>query len=116
MKKILLVDDSELFYDLFRSVFKDHKVIWARDGRSGVEYYSRHRPDVIVIDIILPDMNGVELIKEIKKIDKSAKIIVISGIERSEVMEDAIDAGATEYLPKNIGINVLRKKVEKYMR
>ena len=116
MKKILLIEDSQMFYDLFRRVFKDYDILWADNGTKGIELFSKYNPNLVIVDILLPDMNGVHIIEKIKKKDKSAKIIALSGIERNEIMKDVINAGAIEYLPKNTGIKMLRKKVEKYLQ
>ncbi len=116
MKKILLIEDSELFYDLFRRIFKEHEVIWAGEGEKGLELFSKHKPDVVVVDLILPDMNGVQLIEKIRKMDKNAKIIALSGIERSEVIRDVMTAGANDYISKISGVGVFREKMEKYLK
>ena len=116
MKKILLIEDSKMFYDLFRRVFKDYDVLWADNGKKGIELFSTYNPDLIVVDIILPDMNGVQIIEKIREKNKSIVIIALSGIEKREVMEDIINAGANEYLPKSYGVKVLRKRVESLLK
>ncbi len=116
MKKILLIEDSELFYNLFRRIFKDHEVIWVGEGEKGIELFSKHKPDVVVVDLILPDMNGVQIIEKIREMDKKAKIVVLSGIERSEVIKDVMNAGADDYISKSSGIKAFREKMERYLR
>ncbi len=111
MKRMLLVEDSELFYNLLKRAMKDVDIGWARSGKEAVDMYVRIRPKLVVMDLILPDVNGIDVIKNIKSRDRDAKIIVISGIDHDEVKEEALRAGASLYIPKSSGLDYLKKKI-----
>jgi DNA-binding NarL/FixJ family response regulator len=85
----------------------------AESGRDGVELYRRHRPDVALMDLKMPDMGGVEAIRAIRTDFPLAKIVVLSTYERSEDIYRAMQAGAVTYLLKNTRsekmIDVIRK-------
>ncbi len=111
MSTVLLVEDSEMFHELIKRVFASDKLEWARTGKEAIEIYKKSKPDIVLMDVILPDMNGIEAIKKIKSIDKNAKIIVLTGIDYDEVREDAIRAGAVDYISKNAGVSYLKQRV-----
>ncbi len=111
MKRVLLVEDSEMFYHLLKKMLKGVGVEWTRLGEEAIERYKEKKPELVIMDVVLPDMSGIEAIKEIKKIDNNAKIIVLSGIDHDEVVQDAKKAGATAYISKSAGVNYLRSKI-----
>ncbi len=117
MKKIMLVDDSELFYNFIKEVLKreEIEIVWARSGKEALEKYRSVRPDLVMVDIILSDMNGVDLIEKLKKEHRDAKIVVISGLDKDYVIEDALNAGALDYIVKNLPVLEFRKKVLGYL-
>ena len=116
MKKVLLIEDSELFYNLFRRVLDDYEIVWAPDGKSGMEYFVVHNPDLVVVDLILPDLNGIDVIKKIREINSTTPVVVLSGIEKREVIKDIMKVGATAYVPKSVGIRTLKEKLEMYLQ
>ena len=111
MKSVLLVDDSEIFYNLMKKVMKEVRVEWARYGEEAIKIYREKKPDIVLVDIILPDMSGIEIIKKIREEDSNAKIIVLSGIDHDEVVEDAKRAGAHDYISKSEGVQYLRERI-----
>ncbi len=117
MKRILLVDDSSLFYNFVRDVLKKENVelIWAKNGKEALEKFREKKPNLVLVDIILSDMNGIELIRKLKEEDKSAKILVITGLDKDYVAEEAFEAGAEDYIVKNISVAELREKIFKYL-
>jgi len=78
---ILLIDDDAFFRGVFRRMLQggDHSVIEAEGGVEGIEAYTQHHPDVTIVDIFMPDMEGGEVIRRLKQIDSHARIIAISG-------------------------------------
>ncbi len=112
-KKILLVDDSKLFYRFVKDVLKKEniEIVWAQNMSEAVEKYGKEKPDLTMVDIILTDISGVEVIKKIKEIDPEANIVVISGLDKEYVIKEALDAGAKDYIIKNTSISFFRQKV-----
>jgi two-component system, NarL family, response regulator len=87
-------------------------VAWASTGREGLEQYRRHRPDVMLIDLKMPEMGGVDAIRTIRAEFPSAKIIVVSTYQGDEDIFRALEAGAITYLLKD----TLAEKMVKVIR
>jgi DNA-binding NarL/FixJ family response regulator len=103
--RVLLIEDHFLARMALRSVLSAHSDIVivgeASDGASGIELYRQCAPDVTVMDLRLPGVNGFDAITAIRKISKTAKIAVLSNYEGSEDVYRAIRNGAMAYLIKN---------------
>lgn len=81
MAKILIIDDEELIRKLLRKVLEKngYDVMDACNGNQGIQLIKEHGPDLVITDLIMPEKEGLETIKEIKKINPAIKIIAISG-------------------------------------
>jgi CheY-like chemotaxis protein len=81
MKTILVVDDEQAVLQAVTDILSDkgYDIITAGNGKSGLKKIKEHRPDVILTDIIMPDMEGIEFIKAVRKEQKEIPIIVMSG-------------------------------------
>lgn len=81
MKTILVVDDEQTVLQAVTDILSDkgYNVVTAPDGKSGLKKIKEHRPDLIITDIIMPDMEGIEFIKAVRKEQKEIPIIVMSG-------------------------------------
>lgn len=92
-------------------VLESHKdvtvVAEASTGEEAVEQFARHRPDVTLMDLQMPKMNGVQAIKRIREIDPAARIIVLTMYERNEDAYRALQAGAMGYLLKDAALDDL---------
>jgi DNA-binding NarL/FixJ family response regulator len=103
--RVLLIEDHFLARMALRSVLSGHRDIViageASDGASGVELFRQCSPDVTVMDLRLPGMNGFDAITSIRKLCKTARIAVLSNYEGSEDIYRAIRNGAMGYLNKN---------------
>lgn len=109
--KILVIEDDENVVELFKKILTNHTIISARDGKEGVEKYRTERPDLVLMDIELPKMNGVSATKEIKKIDPNAKIIAVTAyvVQRGK---EILKEGAMEVIGKPFRIKDLVAKIE----
>lgn len=81
IKKILVVDDESSISDLVRSILteKKYEVTTAKDGREGLKVFDSAHPDLVITDIVMPDMEGIEFIRSLVKKKKDLPIIVMSG-------------------------------------
>ncbi len=113
MKKMLLVEDSKLYYNFIKNIITEAEILWAKNGREAIEIYKKEKPSLVVVDIILPEMSGIEVIEKIKEIDKKANIIVISGMDKKDMIKDAKKAGARDYIVKDSNVKNLRYKILK---
>ncbi len=110
--KLMFVDDQKLFIEsltqILKKVDKAIKVIaCAYDGREAVDLVAREVPDVIVMDIRMPVMNGVEAVKAIRASHPEVKIIMLTTYDDDEYVKDALRSGAAGYLLKDIPIEDL---------
>ncbi len=114
MPKILIIDDDEMQLQLQRTFLSDlgYTVFSTADGPQGVLLYKTHHPDLVLLDIGLPSVSGIEVLKEIRQLDRWAKIIVITGYASVESAVLAIREGAWDYVRKPFDINALVKKIE----
>ena len=111
MIKIMLVDDQVILAEGIKSVLETcaefEVCALARDGAEAVEYAEKFKPDVVLMDIRMPNMNGVTATKRIKEIDENIKIIILTTFDDSDYILNAINNGASGYLLKDIGSTAL---------
>lgn len=103
MKKILVVDDTEFMRMTIRRVLESANfeiVAEAENGEVAVRKYKTHHPDIVLMDITMPIMNGIEALKEIKAIDASAKVVIVSALGQEMVVREAIANGAETFIVK----------------
>jgi len=116
MLKVLIVDDSLIMRRNIRRMLETlgHQVIEeAKDGYEAIDFYRRLKPDLITMDITMPDMDGITAVKEIKKVDKDAKIIMVTSHGQEDMVISAIRSGASGYLLKPISVIKLRESIGK---
>lgn len=101
MSRILIVDDDQRIVQLLSDCFKQaHTVDIAMNGGEALAIIRRQRPDVVLLDLMLPGISGVHLLKEIKEIDPTIAVVVITGRGNNAVADEAIRNGAASYLSK----------------
>jgi len=104
MNQILLVEDDPFLVDIYKTSLEEagFKVEIATEGDEALRKLKEKRPDLLVLDIVLPQINGWEIIKEIKKEEnlKDLKIIILSNLGQKTEVEKGLSLGATKYLIK----------------
>ncbi len=111
--RVLLVDDQEMFRDIARSMFSgsdEFEVIAeAEDGLEAVSAYPKLNPDVVLMDVQMARMNGLEATREILKGDPNARVVITSMRSEPEYQRLAIDMGAVGFIPKrDLSVGSLR--------
>src|SRR4030095_10945493 len=105
MKKILIIEDDQIVANIYRNKFavEGFQVEIALDGNVGLELVRSFRPDAIVLDLMLPKLTGVELMKKIRSEPEVEKlpVIVFSNTYLTQMVQDAWKAGATKCLSKS---------------
>ncbi len=105
MKKILFIEDEATLQKTFAEILKSEgfEVISALDGESGLNLIRGEKPDLVLLDLILPKLHGLEVLKEIKKDEntKNIPVIVLTNVESIEEIDKALELGATTYLVKS---------------
>ncbi len=103
MPKVLIVDDAAFMRKLLKNILFSGGfdiVGEAENGKQAVELYKKLRPDIVTMDIIMPEMNGIEALKEIKKIDPNAKVVMCTAVGQEQMVKTAIKFGARGYIVK----------------
>jgi two-component system response regulator (stage 0 sporulation protein F) len=114
-KKILIVDDQMGVRRLLHEVFKNegYKTYMAENGREAVEYANEKRPDMVILDMKLPGMNGLEIFEKLKEIIPDAIFIMMTAYGEMESIQKAMNMGAVCYFLKPFDIIELKEKVAK---
>jgi DNA-binding NtrC family response regulator len=101
-RRVLIVDDEPLILEVLSEHFKggDFEVETAPNGADALGAILRQRPDVVLLDINMPRMNGVEVLKDIKQIDESIAVIMVTANEQVQLAAEALKSGAFGYVPK----------------
>ena len=118
MKKILIVEDVELNTELLVQLLEDeYELVTAVDGQEGVELTKQHKPDLILMDMSLPIMDGYEATRIIKADPELAQIIIIglSAHAMSGDREKALEAGCDDYLTKPLNDDLMFDMLEEYL-
>jgi DNA-binding response OmpR family regulator len=89
-----------------------YKIFTTADGPQGISIYKEHRPDIVLLDLGLPTMNGLEILRKLKSIDNKAKIIVITGHGSEESAEIALRYGASDYIRKPFDYSALLNRIK----
>jgi two-component system cell cycle response regulator DivK len=117
-KKILVVEDNELNLKLFTDLLEanDYEVIQDRDGRKVIETCATNKPDLIVMDIQLPNISGIDLIERLKidEIFKKIPIIAVTAFTMQDDRVNILNSGADDYISKPISITNFIEVIKKY--
>ena len=100
MAKILIVDDAAFMRMMIKDILTKNGyevVAEAANGVEAVELYKSHQPDLVTMDITMPEMDGIEAVKQIKAVNPAAKVIMCSAMGQQSMVMDAIKAGANDF-------------------
>jgi len=100
MARILVVDDAAFMRVRTAKVLEDngHEVALAENGREAVIKYAEWRPDAVLMDITMPEMDGLTALKEIRKLDPSARVAMVTAMGQQAVVMEALKAGAKDFV------------------
>jgi two-component system chemotaxis response regulator CheY len=115
-KRILIVDDAAFMRMMIKDILTKHgyEVVGeAENGTKAVQIYKELKPDLVTMDITMPEMDGIQAVREIKKIDSSAKIIMCSAMGQQMMVMEAIQAGARDFVVKPFQQERVIQAVEK---
>ncbi|HVP00276.1 MAG TPA: response regulator [Bryobacteraceae bacterium] len=119
MEKVLVVDDNRASRDLIRAILKSVRcdIIEAADGPKGLDLLRQERPDLVLMDIDMPGMDGLTVVKEIRKDAAFAglPVVAVTACAMDGDREKAMAAGFTEYLTKPVRAAILRQKVQQLL-
>ena len=116
MKTILIVEDIEFNIDLLTQILEDeYNLVVAKDGAQGVAYTEQYNPDLVLMDIALPIMDGYDAKRNIRKKFQTLPIIGLSSHAMQGDAEKARSAGCSDYLTKPVDEDLLLKKIKEYL-
>lgn len=118
MARVLLVDDLKFIKMIERKVLEasGHQIVGdAKNGREAIELYMQLKPDIVLMDITMPEVNGIEALKKILNFDPHAKVIICSALSHEKILYDAVKAGAKEYIIKPFATERLISTIHKVL-
>ena len=111
--KILTVDDQmgidSFFYEFFTA--RNYEVFNAMSGKEALEIVKKAKPRIILLDINMRGMDGIETLKKIREVDKDVAIIMVTGVKDDDTMKKAMELGADDYITKPLSLEYLDKVV-----
>jgi len=118
--EILVVDASPSIVALLRSYLtaQGHGVTTVEDGEAAVEAFARLAPDLVLLDVVMPGMDGIEVTKRLRALsrDRWVPVILVSSLQTEQDVVRGLEAGADDYLPKPINLAVLKAKIRSFHR
>ena len=103
MARVLVADDASFMRQMIREIVEaeGHEVVGeASDGDEVVEEFKRLQPDVVTMDIVMPRRSGIDAVKAILAVDRSAKIVMCSALGQETLVQEAVEAGAVDFIVK----------------
>lgn len=114
VKRLLIVDDEEEICDFLRSFFEDRKFL-VETAHSGVQALEKVRtfgPHIVLLDIQMPEMDGMKALKIIKQENPLIKVIMVTAVETQEKIEESMRLGADNYITKPLSLEYLENDVQ----
>ena len=115
MARVLVVDDEDAVRDMLRRMLeaRGHEVALASDRPSAVAGYLRHRPDVVLLDLLMPEVDGLAVLAELRRVDPAARVVMLSSLREEAKVARAIELGARDYIVKPVLFRQLQECVER---
>ncbi len=113
MSRILIIDDDENILHTLETVLQEagYEVLATADGPQGIELFKEKAPDLVLLDLALPSISGLEVLKKIRELDTEAKVLIITGYGSEESSRVAVRYGAVGFLTKPVGVNALLQEI-----
>ena len=118
MSKLLIVDDEIDIREFAKSFFRKRsiEVTTASGGRQALEIVARENPDLILLDVRMEEMTGIEVLRELRKFSPQTKVVMVSGVEDQETIKEAKALGVIGYIHKPLILEELEKIVLAQMK
>ncbi|WAA12198.1 response regulator [Fervidibacillus halotolerans] len=115
--KILIVDDQFGIRILLNELFQKegYETFQASNGAKAIEYVKNNRPNLVLLDIKIPGMDGIDILKKLKEIDANIKVIMMTAYGELDMIQEAMELGALSYFTKPFDIDEIKDTVKKYL-
>lgn len=115
-KTVLIVDDIAFVRKTLSEILTQahYQIVGeATDGAEAIQLYNQVRPDVVTMDVVMPNMSGIDATRKILKLDKNAKVVIISAMGQENLVMEAINVGAKDYILKPFSSDEVLKTIER---
>lgn len=112
-KSVLIVDDEAIIRDLCSKALKGYRVFQAGDGEQALKIFRKGEIDVILTDVMMPKMGGIELLKRLKEIEPTLVVIIMTGFAEKDIILNALKADADDFITKPLNLLQLKTAVDK---
>lgn len=118
MAKILLIEDEENIGTglVFNLKLENYKVEWAKTGERALSLWKEWCPDLIILDLMLPDIDGIDILKEIRSSDPKTSVLILSAKDQAKDKIIGLKEGSDDYLPKPFNLEELLLRIESILR
>jgi two-component system chemotaxis response regulator CheY len=116
--KVMLVDDSAFMRNMLKKLVTENGaevVAEAGDGGEALNKYQQAHPDLVFMDIMMPNVNGIEGLKKIMSTDKNAKIVMCTSVGQEKVVAEAVESGASDFIVKPFTPDDIKTIIAKYV-
>lgn len=117
MASLVIVDDEPGIIEEVKGFFEEegHRVYTADSGKDGIQLLRKHKPDLLVVDIKLPDISGLDVLTAAKKFSPQSKTIVITGYVDQSVIDEAERLGRDSFLQKPFNLEILKNEIDRLL-
>jgi DNA-binding response OmpR family regulator len=118
MAKVLVIDDEPGIRDLLDTLLrrKGYQVIVAESGQKGLECFHREHPDVLVLDLKMPEMDGFTVLQQVRSLDPIIPVIILTGAGTAETEQRVRAMGVTEYVEKEFSLHLLGDALKRLLK
>jgi DNA-binding NtrC family response regulator len=115
MERILVIDDEPLILKMLIRYLgaEGYNVLTAKDGKEGLDIFQKQRPPLVITDVRMPGISGLEVLKGVKAIDSNTEVIVVTGHADMEISIEALRLEASDFITKPVGIELLQLSISR---
>ncbi len=117
MSKILVIDDEQGIRNLLDTLLsrKGYEVVLASNGQKGLELFRRERPDVVVLDLKMPEMNGLTVLQQVRQLNPAQPVVILTGAGTAEAEQQVRALGVTEFVEKEFSMHRLGDSLKRLL-
>ena len=118
MAKVLVIDDEPSVRKLIGMLLSQdgYEVVLSDNGEKGLDLYRREHPDVIVLDLIMPGMDGIEVLRQIRSVDLKQSVVILTGDSTPETKRQVRALGVSEFILKGSSLHLLADTIQRLLK